>query len=485
MFLYRAFQTRVMNDEFPHLSQCPDIVTQRNDQRIMRSAIRFRKFSAARKEEFYSKGYQQRYFFPHKVLFLPKCGPDAVKIAGRMTSFTELNNIYEVILYAEASVIDEFPQELFFDDDLVWHQQQLAIPGQIATANLVVEGNSLYTMVHISDLVQRISRKREHKTRIENKFKGWHHLLLNAILNFAQERNLHKVYSCNSDLALQNTDRKRNVQRELFERIYDRNLHELFQVLPHGSWWSIDVAANREKIINPEIQEEELPTQKTICLCHDIEEGFGHTQADPAFAEFAHRESPAKLDEMLQKERKLNVKATYNVLGNFFQRVREKIEADGHCLAFHSYDHGFDEKQPIQLQLCRNIDYRIKGYRPPQSKITEGLSDEHLTFHNFEWLASSTRSLGFQTPKMLNRLVKLPVQFDDFAMYKEGMSYEDWEGRAIEKILSEDVSIFCLHDCYAHFWLRNYESFLGKLLNIGKLTTLNEIAAAITLASSE
>ena len=485
MFLYRADPTRVFN-EFPHLSQCADIVTQRNDPRIMENSIRFRQFTAARKEEFYSKGYQQRYFFPHKVLFLPKCGPDAVKIATRMTSFSELNNIYEIILYADSPVIDEFPRELFFDNDLVWHQQQFGIPGQIATANLLVAGSSVYTMVHISDLVQRISRNREHKTRIENRFKGWHHLLLNAILNFAQERNLKTVYSCNSELALKNTDPKRTVQQELFERVYDRNLHELFHVEAHGSWWSVDVAANRDKIISAEIQEEELLNQKTICLCHDVEEGFGHTEADPAFATFAHRESPANLDRMLEKEKKLNVKATYNVLGNFFNRVREKIERDGHCLAFHSYDHGFDETKPVQLQLCRSIDYRIKGYRPPQSKITQGLSDEHLTFHNFEWLASSIRSLGgLQKPKMVNRLVKLPVQFDDFAMYKEGTSYQDWERGAIERISSEDISIFCLHDCYAHFWLPHYESFLEKISRLGKLTTLNEIAAAITLSNSE
>src|SRR6185369_7015025 len=174
--------------------------------------------------------------------------------------------------------------------------------------------------------------------------------------------------------------------------------------------------------------------------------GFGHTEVDPVFAQFAHRKSPANLDQILETENKLNVRATYNVLGNVFGRVRQKIESTGHCLAFHSYDHGFDEKKPDQLLKCRSIDYRIKGYRPPQSRITEGLSDFHLAFHNFEWLASSVRSLGIQQPKMTNRLVKLPVQFDDFAMYKEGMSYKDWEERAIERISGVDASIFCLHD---------------------------------------
>jgi hypothetical protein len=451
----------------------------------MKDSIRFRRFTPARKEEFFAKGYKERYFFPHKVLFLPKCGPDAVKIASRMTSFCELNHIYEIILYAESPVIDEFPQELFFDDDLVWHQQQFGIPGQIATANLLIAGNSLYTMVHISDLVQRISRSRDHRTRIENRFKGWHHLLLNAILNFAIERNLNPVYSCTSEIALKHTDPKRNVQRELFERVYDRNLNELFQASRQDIWWRIDVPANRDRTIRPEFQEENPVKQKTICLCHDIEEGFGHTEVDPSFAGFAHRESAANLDQMLEKERKFQVKATYNVVGMFFERVRQKIESEGHCLAFHSYDHGFDEKEPTQLSKCRSIDYRIKGYRPPQSRITEGLSDYHLVFHNFEWLASSVRSLGIQQPKMTNRLVKLPVQFDDFEMYKERMSYKDWESSAMEKINGSDVSIFSLHDCYAHFWLPHYESFLEKISKLGKLITLNELAATITLNSSE
>lgn len=451
----------------------------------MEDSIRFRKFTAARKEEFFAKGYKKRYFFPHRVLFLPKCGPDAVKIASRMNVFCELNHIYEVILYAESPVIDEFPWELFFDDDLVWHQQQLGIPGQIATANLLIAGDSLYTMVHISDLVQRISRNRDHKTRIENRFKGWHHLLLNAILNFAIERNLNPVYSCTSEIALKHTDPKRDVQRELFERVYDRNLNELFQATRQDIWWRIDVPANRDRTIAPDIQEEKPVKQKTICLCHDIEEGFGHTEVDPSFAEFSHRKSPANLDQMLETENKLNIRATYNVLGIIFERVRQKIESAGHCLAFHSYDHGFDEKEPLQLERCRSIDYRIKGYRPPQSRITEGLSDYHLAFHNFEWLASSVRSLGIRQPQMTNRLVKLPVQFDDFAMYKEGMSYEDWESGAMETISGSDVSIFSLHDCYAHFWLPYYEVFLERILKLGKLVTLNKLAATITLTSSE
>ncbi|MCI0413246.1 hypothetical protein L0222_10665 [bacterium] len=442
---------------------------------------RYRRFGRDRAEEFYSKGYKRSYFFPHRILFLPKCGPDGLKLATRMCGPCELSQIWEVVLYAESPVIDEFPQDLFFDDDLVWHQQQFGNTGQIATANIVIQGTSLYTMVHISDLVQRISRKREHKTRIENRFRGWHHLLLNAILNFAYEQKLNPIHSCSSALALKNTDPKRNVQRELFERVYDRNINELFQASRKDEWWSIDTDANRGRMVRPEMYEEKLSNGKIICLCHDVEEGFGHTEADPPFAEYAHQKSPVHLEQMLGIEKEFQVKATYNILGCVFQRVRERIESDAHCLAFHSYNHGIDDEIPFQLVECRKIDYRIKGYRPPQSKITEGLNDYHLAFHNFEWLASSVRSLGFREPKMINRLVKLPVLFDDFAMYKEGMRYEDWEKGAIQKINEANSAIFCLHDCYAHQWLPYYRGFLEKISKLGKLKTLNEVAAQVTL----
>lgn len=103
------------------------------------------------------------------------------------------------VRFSKRAVFDEFPEELFFDNDIVWHQQQLGKIGQVSTSNLTLDGNDLYSMVHVSDLVQRISRRREFKTRIEN--------------------------------------------------------------------------------------------GRTICLCHDVERGFGHNHVDPNFAEFAHRTS--------------------------------------------------------------------------------------------------------------------------------------------------------------------------------------------------
>lgn len=440
----------------------------------------FMEITAGRIDEFLCKGYKERHFFPHKIFYFPKCGPDGYKLACRMCGESDPNKLWEVVLHAIAPVIDEFPEELFFDDDLMWHQQQFGKIGQIATANLLLDGHKLYTMVHISDLVQRISRRREYKTRIENRFKGWHYMLLNSILNFALQNNVKNIYSPTANLAMAYTDPKRNVQKELFERIYDRTVNKLFRATKEGKWWAIDVEENRQKIVIPEKKEEMIRNGKAICLCHDIERGMGHLDVDPNFADLANKTSQQKLHKMLIIEREMNVKATYNVLGCFFNEVREMIEKHGHCIAFHSYDHSVSADQ---LAKCRQVDYRIKGYRLPRSKITPDLSDENLCFHNFEWLASSEYFLGMKLPEMRNRIVKIPILFDDFELYRSKINYEDWEQKAIRIIKQNDFVAFCLHDCYAHYWLPYYREFLKKISGLGKFKTLNQAADEVILGS--
>ena len=469
----------------------------------------FREISEKHLGEFLYKGYKKRDFFPHRVYYIPKCGPDGLKLSERMCGINDPNKLWEIILYSTSPYTDEFPEELFFDDDLIRHQQQFGKKGQIATANIVLDGDNLYTMVHISDLVQRISRKREFKTRIENRFKGWHLMLLNSIMNFAVENNSKRIYSPTSDLALKNINPSRNVQRELFEGIYDRSINKHFQTIKKGKWWFIDIAKNRDRIIIPEKKEEAIKNEKSICICHDIERGLGHIDSDPYFAKYANKTSPNMLEKMLLIEKEMEVKATYNVLGCLFNEVRERIEKDGHCISFHSYDHTIKNRRSNlskynkffklifenilrstrndycgQLAKCRELDYRIKGYRTPQSKITPELSDEALCYHNFEWLASSAYSFKMKLPVMQNRVVKIPILFDDYEMYKDKIKYEVWEHKAIELIEENSFVAFGLHDCYAHYWLPHYREFLEKIKKLGKLKTLNEVANEVILRSS-
>ena len=473
------------------------------------SAIPFREISGDRLEEFRAKGYKERHFFPHRFYFLPKAGPDGLKMARRMCGITNPNALWEIVLYGFGDAVDTFPEELFFDPDLIWHQQHAGRLGQIATANLVVKGTNVYGMNYISDLVQRISRRREFKTRIENRFKGWQRMLLNSILNFAIEKGLERFYSPTADWTIRHMPPSRQVQRDLFDRIYDHAVNEHFQVSRQGPWWVIDVAANRGRAILSEKRTETIENTKTICLCHDIEAGWGHIRSDPNLVNHANEASAAYIENMLAIERKMNVKATYNVLGYLFKGVRENIEKDGHCVAFHSYDHRHSRLWPLpklrdkilntflkrtgqrpqrssdQLARVRELDYRIKGYRPAQSKLTGETSDRRLCFHNFEWLASSAYSLGYKSPRMQNRIVRIPILFDDFDMYKRGLDYGNWEQRAIDAICRNHFVAFSLHDCYAHFWLPHYELFLEKIRPLGRFKTLNEVANEVIFAAAD
>lgn len=448
--------------------------------------------------EFVRNGFRQRWFFPHRLYYLPKCGPDGFKIASWMCGGIHPDQLWELVLFAEPSLVRQFPEELFFDDDIIWHQQQFGRPGQVASANLVVQGKDLYTMVHISDLVQRISRRRALKTRIENRFKGWNHLLLNAILHFASTLGLERILVANADWALQHTDPKRTVQPELFSRIYDRNVHELFMAEAFGPWWAIDVQRNRNRLVVPEWATEEITDEKTVCVCHDIERGIGHADSDPAFAREADAHAPAHLEQMLRVEREAGVTATYAVVGTMVPDVRGQIERDGHCLAFHSYDHRIALPNPAgvavapedaeQLRRCREVDYRLKGYRVPQSRLTPELSDENLCFHNFEWLASSAHAFGFREPRLEHRLVKLPIQFDDYPLYRREMEYDAWEAEALNTIERSAYVAFGLHDCYGDFWLPRYAQFLDKVRRLlpptGAFRTMTEVANAVFLRNA-
>ena len=476
----------------------------------MLKASYYREISDERVEEFLQKGYKARYFFPHRIYYLPKCGPDGLKLAHRMCGVGDPNKQWEVVLYATSPLIDEFPEELFFDDDIIWHQQQFGKVGHVAFAYLVVSRGNLYGLNYVSDLVQRIGRRRGYKTRIEKIFKGWPHMLLNSIMTFAIENNIKKIYSPTADLAIEHTDSSRNVQRELFERVYDGVVNQHFQTKKEGKWWVIDVGINRDNIIISEKKKEIIEDRKTICITHDIERGLGHMDVDLTFAEFANKICSKNLEEMLIIEKEKDVKATYNVLGCFFDEVRERIEKGGHCIAFHSYDHKIDNYWPYskkyhkifklifgiitdkthnryerQLDKCRQIDYRIKGYRTPRSKITPDLNGENLCYYNFEWLASSSYSLKTEMPIMQNRIVKIPILFDDFDMYKSKMKYEEWEQKAITTIKQNDFVAFCLHDCYAHLWLPHYREFLKKIGGLGKFKTLNEVSNEVILWSSK
>ncbi|HSP87920.1 MAG TPA: hypothetical protein VLN45_07285 [Ignavibacteriaceae bacterium] len=442
---------------------------------------RYRLISSDRVEDFFSKGFKKRHFFPHKTFYIPKPGPDGYKIASRIFGKINSAEMFEVVVYAISPVLDEFPGELFFNDDLVWHQQQFGKKGQIATASLLVRDKNLYSMIHLSDVVQRIALVRKYKTKIENRFKGWPVMLLNSILNFGLEKNLENIFIPTSELALEHTDKKRNVQKDLFLKIYDSFVNRYYKTEKINGWWKINLKENIEKVVISEKRIEEIKKEKTICLAHDFEAGYGHIGLDQELVETANKNYSFYLKEILSIEKEFNLPVTYNVVGSLFNEVKDQIKNEGHCLAFHSYNHKIEE---AQLDKCRLVDYRIKGYRAPQSKITSDLSLENLLYNNFEWFASSEYSLKINQTKHENGIIKIPVTFDDFSMYDKKISYQDWEEKAIQTIKEIDFVSFSLHDCYAKYWLPHYRNFLKKIHDLGKFKTFNQVAEEEFLRSS-
>jgi hypothetical protein len=138
-----------------------------------------------------------------------------------------------------------------------------------------------------------------------------------------------------------------------------------------------------------------------------------------------------------------------------------------------------------ELVRCRQVDYRLAGYRPPMSRITPGLHDRHLAYFNFEWLASGVPSLGgAEEPCVENGIVKIPIALDDFDLYRRRTSYEEWERAAIELADTHDFVAIGLHDCYAEHWLPHYRGLLEKLTARGRLRTCDEVAQHSMLAAT-
>ena len=439
-----------------------------------------------RRPELVARGHKERHAFPHRVVRLPKPGPDGYKLAQRMCGPVALDELWELVLYALPPVLDEFPPDVFFDDDIVWHQQQFGLPGQVATVNLVEQPPDLYAMVLVSDVVQRIGRRRDLKTRIENRFEGWSRMLVHAACDFALDHGLSRLHVATADWALAHTDPARTVQRQLFDRVYDHSVGQPFVAERDDRWWTLDVATNAAAVVRPDVRTVALGSEPEICLCHDIERGWGHRTVEPAFAASADIAAPAHLERMLDLEAHAGVRATYSIVGAFLPEVRPAIEAGGHAVAFHSYDHDVDATsgEGMQLGRCRGVDYRIKGYRPPGSRITDELTEANLAFHNFEWLASSQHSLPFDVPVLDDALVYVPILFDDFDLHR-GVDHRDWELHALRRLAAAPSAAFSLHDCYADRWLPHYEQLLRAIGELGRLRTVDEVAADVLLAQAE
>ena len=82
------------------------------------------------------------------------------------------------------------------------------------------------------------------------------------------------------------------------------------------------------------------------------------------------------------------------------------------------------------------------------------------------------------------RVAKLPILFDDFALYAEEKAYDVWERETLAALERRDLVVFSTHDCYAHLWLPRYRELLAKLRDLATFETLDELAARTTLAEA-
>jgi hypothetical protein len=225
---------------------------------------------------------------------------------------------------------------------------------------------------------------------------------------------------------------------------------------------------------------EPLAEERTVCVMHDLERGLGHRAEDPELAREAEATADERLAAMLAVEEDTGARVTYNVVGQILPEVRQQIESGGHALAFHSFDHSRDD----QLRRCRELDYRLKGYRLPRSELTAETTDEQLAFHNFEWIASSEASLGVDSPQLRNRIVRLPVTLDDFPLYTGQLAYDEWEKGLLEHVENAPYTALGLHDCYAHLWLPGYPQLLETLRSKARMSTLDEVSADVVMTAA-
>ena len=293
--------------------------------------------------------------------------------------------------------------------------------------------------------------------------------------------NVAQVYSPTAEQIVGTT--LKAINPALFNQVYDfcQSRYEVsHEMVGSAKYWCLSVAGNADKIVRLESASTAIapkPPQCTICVYHDIEENVD-TDVDP-------NECHRAFIRMLEVERRHEVATTYNVLGQIFPRKSELISAEGggaHSIGFHTYDHRHDSLD--QLRRVRDVNLQLKGYRTAKSIITEELTDEALSFYNFEWLMSSAHSYGFDLPRLENGIVKIPANIDDYPLKTGELSYEQWFDRIVAIAKRQRFVAVGLHDCYSRFWLENYSDLLERLKRIGEFRTCDQITNLVCLSDS-
>jgi len=435
---------------------------------------------------FACKGLARRELFGHRVIAIPKSYPDAQLLLERRgvpRHTIESGRLWQLNLYT--TDFYGLPDALFDDPEVNWHRQQFGLKGLIAAAGLWLRESAVTITVLQSDVCQQLYRhpelRRSCKTQVETHFRYWYVMLLNAVLDFCLDREVSVLYCPTARQILANT--RKQIAPDLFLRIYDspKDRYRCSKTLIGvAEYWEIPVRDNADRIArlapagNSTVRACRTPR---ICLFHDIEENVD--------TPISAAECEENLLRILQIEKDFGLDSTYDVLGAIFQRKRDAILAFNarHSLGFHSFDHQLEHDE--QLQRCRTVDLRVRGYRPPRSRLTPELIDYTLTLLNFEWFASSAGRLGRSTCALQNGLVKIPIHFDDYPLFKGTVTYDHWESRVLHLARSQPQLGLGLHDCYAAVWLQHYPQLLEKLAMIGHFVSADEVCDGMFLERNQ
>lgn len=429
---------------------------------------------------FVERGFPAREVFDHRVVTLSKQYDDLLAdFQARGFSMEELSSGSFRQLNVYATDVDSFPAELFTSPVVNWHRQQFGLKGLVATASLYVVGDRSAMVDKLqSDLCQQLRRdpelRRRCKTQVDNRFGAWYKLAWNAVLDFAVQHDIETLWWPTASGILSRV--RPDIDPTLFQRVYD-GVATRFQCvrtrLHRIDWWRLSVSENRHRLV-PLLDETESPRAgpKVICVFHDIEENVD----TPVSAAACQR----ALVQMLETERSLGVRATYNVLGTLFREKMPLISSYGsHALGFHSWNHRIGDLS--QLKRCREVNLKVRGYRPPRSILTPELTDYRLSYHNFEWLLNAAGTLPSSDCRLESGIVKIPVHLDDYPLAAGTLKYPEWRAAALRLADERSFVAVGLHDCYADYWMKDYAELLGQLTQRGELLTCDEISSQVFL----
>ena len=379
--------------------------------------MRYWSVTSERRPEFLGRGFKGRHVFPHTLHYLPKAGPGALRFSGPMCGITDPTAQWEILLHATSPRLDGVPRELFFDDDIVWHKRQYGMDGHVAFGFVAVDGDRMFGLNYVADVVQRISRRRELKTRIETALRGWAYMLLNGLLNFAVEMRVRTFFSPTAELVMQNS---RPAQPALFERIYDHVVGALFEVRRQGPWWVIDVEANRQRLVRPEPRTAPTRPEATFCLVHDL--GAGDTAGRPGVTDPS--QAMRLVEDTARVAKELGWPVTFIAPRAVFDEVRHRVAGEGHALGFASDDALASDELGGELVRCRSVDQRTKGYRMADARTAESQEAVELCYHKFDWLlVGGSRTKGAMLA-LERGVVNIPISLDDRAL--AGLECDTW-----------------------------------------------------------